>query len=611
MRTAVLEAPTAGPAAAPPAARRPRLKDRPARLALLAAAVTALVWLGLPDLAVEGRLALTVFALAVVAWTLTSVDDTWVALAAAVTLPLIGADEAQDLFAALGNSTVWLLLAAFVVAGAVTRTGLAARLAVLVSGRARTVQGLFRGLTLAVLATAFVIPATSGRAALLVPVFLGLATALKDRRVVRALALLLPSVVLLSAAASLLGAGAHLITSEVLRAGGYDGIGYLRWLVLGLPFALVSCLLTCEVVLRMFLTAEERTRRLDLATDGLSTDGAGRGPLSAGEKRVLAVVGGLVVLWSTEPLHGVDVALVALVGALLVMAPRVGVLTPKEGFRAISWPLLVFLAATLALGEALSETGAAQVLVDGAFSSLGGVLGGGALPVVALVAAVSLLSHLVITSRTARATVLVPLVVLLAVALGLDPVTLAFVSTVGAGFCHTLPVSAKPVAMFSSLDVPTYEPRDLTRLSAVLLPLHLVLLLVFTFTVWPLLGLSATRTASAVPPQAPDFVASSAVALERARAERLAGEAEQAEQAAQQAALEAERAGSAEAVRLTAELEAARAAAAAEQARLAGELAAERAARAAAEQRAAELAARPPAERVVVRTVPVPTGDDD
>jgi solute carrier family 13 (sodium-dependent dicarboxylate transporter), member 2/3/5 len=95
----------------------------------------------------------------------------------------------------------------------------------------------------------------------------------------------------------------------------------------------------------------------------------------------------------------------------------------------------------------------------------------------------------VINSRTARASVLIPLVVLVATSLGHDPAALAFVSTAAAGFCLTLTVSAKPVLMFSRLDRPTYEPRDLLRLSRVLLPLHLALLLAFAFLVWPLLGL--------------------------------------------------------------------------------------------------------------------------
>ena len=48
----------------------------------------------------------------------------------------------------------------------------------------------------------------------------------------------------------------------------------------------------------------------------------------------------------------------------------------------------------------------------------------------------------------------------------------------------------KPVALFSKVEASeTYAPRDLLRLSAVLAPVSALLVLFFSFVVWPLLGL--------------------------------------------------------------------------------------------------------------------------
>ena len=55
------------------------------------------------------------------------------------------------------------------------------------------------------------------------------------------------------------------------------------------------------------------------------------------------------------------------------------------------------------------------------------------------------LSHLIITSRTARATVLIPALALPLAALGADPVALVMVVTLASGFCQTLMVSAKRI----------------------------------------------------------------------------------------------------------------------------------------------------------------------
>jgi di/tricarboxylate transporter len=90
--------------------------------------------------------------------------------------------------------------------------------------------------------------------------------------------------------------------------------------------------------------------------------------------------------------------------------------------------------------------------------------------------------------------VLVPLVVAAAVGAGVNPVAAALASTAAAGFCHTLPASAKPVALFSDLPgTPTYTPRDLLRLSAVLAPSTAAIVLLFAVVVWPVLGVPVTR----------------------------------------------------------------------------------------------------------------------
>ncbi|MNJ78116.1 hypothetical protein D3C77_757780 [compost metagenome] len=60
----------------------------------------------------------------------------------------------------------------------------------------------------------------------------------------------------------------------------------------------------------------------------------------------------------------------------------------------------------------------------------------------------------------------------------------------GTGFCQTLAVSAKPVALYADLDRSTYGARDLMRLSLALLPVMFALLMLFSLWFWPLSGLA-------------------------------------------------------------------------------------------------------------------------
>ncbi|MFE1125403.1 SLC13 family permease [Streptomyces albidoflavus] len=439
-----------------------------------------------PGLSGEGRLTLGVFVLATAAWIAGPVDDTYVALGAGLALTVTGVISSDALFGTLGDDTVWLLICAFVLAAAVGRTGLAGRAAAFLVSGARSVRQLVHLTTAALVVTAFAVPATSGRAALALPVFLALAKVLGDRRrVVVMLALLFPTVILLSAVATLIGAGAHLITVSVLWEATGERIGFTEWLLLGLPLAIASSHLAAEAVLLTTTRRADREGPVRIGADDIQehSDSPVTGPLSPPEARCALLLSTVVVLWCSEPLHQVPPAVVALIGAVVAASPALGTVRMKDALRTVPWSLLLFMAATMAMGIALAYSGAARWLVGGVPLDVPPWV------FLAVVTGVSTAAHLVLQSRSARSSVLVPLVVAAAAGAGVNPVTAALASTAAAGFCHTLPASAKPVTLFAGIpDTPTYTPRDLLRLSAVLAPLTALLVLAFALAVWPLLG---------------------------------------------------------------------------------------------------------------------------
>ncbi|MEU7486871.1 SLC13 family permease [Streptomyces sp. NPDC042319] len=244
---------------------------------LAVAAALVIVWSGAGPPA-PAAIALTVFAGATVAWVSGRGDTTFVGLIAVLMLVVAGVVAPARLFAGLGNETVWLLIAAFVLAAGIGATGLPARVALALCSRARTVRQLFHLVAAVLVLTAFALPATAGRAALVLPVFVALAASVQERvTVVRALSLLFPTVVLLSAMATLTGAGAHLITSQLLAGTTGGGISYVRWLVLGLPFALICSHLATEGLLRTMTDREERRAPLVRMRDDSSMAGESSG----------------------------------------------------------------------------------------------------------------------------------------------------------------------------------------------------------------------------------------------------------------------------------------------------------------------------------------------
>lgn len=318
------------------------------------------------------------------------------------------------------------------------------------------------------------------------PVYLGLSSAIGSARVSRALGLLFPTVILLSAGASLIGAGAHLVAAGFLSrlTGGQPD--FIGWLVLAGPFSLVTCLIACAILLHVFLTREER----DMAP-GRSVSPKHPEALSREQTAVAAVIGGTVLMFSTQSLHGIGMALVGVVAALVLCMPNVSGMTLKVALKTVEWNLLLFMAGTLVIGEALIETGTAQILADRLVSVFRQSMITAPIFIISFAVIIATFSHLVITSRTARATVLIPAFALPLSALGVDPAVLVMVVTLASGFCQMTMVSAKPVVLFGGLEPAAFIRADLRKLGYILVPPFTLLLILVATVLWPLQGFAS------------------------------------------------------------------------------------------------------------------------
>lgn len=446
--------------------------------------ITAAIAVMLPTtLPTEARLSLFVFAFAVTLWSTTSINAAYVALMSTLLLVLTGGTSQERLFEALASEVIWLMIGAFVLGGAIQQTGLAGRLTDLVLSRARTVGHMFWMLTTALILLSFFIPSTSGRAAVALPIFHSIADLAEDRRITRALALLIPTVILVATISTLIGAGSHLIANDLLRQLTGRQISFAQWALYGMPFGVVAGYVSCRVIMRLFLDRGCIKRRLPRIHSK-------RQKLSGAEWMTLTVALLMVALWLLESWHGLEIATISVAGAMMLTLPGVGVMKWKDGMKAISWNLIIFVGAALVLGEALIESGAAQWLVDGIFA-LSGLAGAESnVLVLLLLSFITLTSHIYMTSHTARAAALVPALLLLANSLKLNPVAVMFIGTVGMNYCLTFPVSSKALLMFQELDVETYQPSDLLRLSSVLLLVHIGLIGFFYYAYWQWIGLA-------------------------------------------------------------------------------------------------------------------------
>jgi len=448
-------------------------------LALIVALAVAVILPGaLPG---PGRAALFCFGLTVILWTLTSFNTTYVALAGVLLLVLTGGAEEEELFEALESNVIWLMIGAFILGGAVQSVGLAARLTRFIASHAKTTGQLFWLMTSALWPLAFLIPSTSGRAAVALPIFRSLSASL-SRPATRALALLIPTIILVTTVVSLIGAGSHLIANDLLNRIADQRISFSQWLLWGLPFGLVAGYAACFIVLHLFLSPAERMKPLSVAKTETR-------PFTGREWTTLAITVGMVAGWLADPWHHLEIATISVIGALALTVPKIGVLSWREGVKAVSWDLIVFVGAALVMGEALVDTGAAGWIVDKLFAASGLREARSSLLALAGLSLITLTAHIYITSHAARAAALIPPLLYLAGPIGLDPVAVMFIATVGMNYCLTFPVSSKALIVFHEID-DGFHRTDLLRLSAILIIVHVVLIVAFYYGYWQWAGLA-------------------------------------------------------------------------------------------------------------------------
>jgi len=237
--------------------------------------------------------------------------------------------------------------------------------------------------------------------------------------------------------------------------------GFLEWMSFALPIVIVM-----TIFLYFYFVRIARLPPRDMSGAGhevLLREKAALGPISGDEVRVAAIFGLMVVLWVTRqfdlsdgtsvgwaPLFGlekfVDDGTVAVLGAtLLFLWP-----SQQQGERLLDWPtarkipweLVILFGGGLALAKAFEVSG----LSDEIAAALGGLQG---LPVILMMLLLSLsvafLSE--VTSNTAVATILMPILAPFAKASGLGPEVIMLPAALAASCGFMLPVATPPNAV--------------------------------------------------------------------------------------------------------------------------------------------------------------------
>ncbi|MEH7378895.1 SLC13 family permease [Bacillus sp. JJ1533] len=433
----------------------------------------------------RSKIALFAFLSAMTLWITTKISAGFVAISLIVFIIIMNASEPIVLYESLSEEVVWLMIGSFIIGEAVKESGLSERVTHIILSKTKDKGKVLTGVSSILFASVFFIPSTSGRAALSSPIINQLSQKYtkKEQSV---LVLLAPIIILMSTSATIIGAGSHLIGIGLLESTVQQSISFFKWFVWGFPFALVITLLSLFIV-KWILWPKDGLKVLKNNQTFEPTPL--KKQLNQTEKKTLVLMILLIVGWMTEGIHGYDIAFITMIGAILVMTPSYGIINWKQGMKSVSWNLIVFVAAAAALGKIVVETGVVKWMESEILSFLYLFTGAPEWLIVLVILLVTVTSHLYITSHTTRAIVFIPGLLLFSEAIGINPSTVVFLSLLGMNYCLTFPVSSKALLLFYEEEGTSYDARNLLKISAILMPIYIVVMMVFYFTYWQWTGL--------------------------------------------------------------------------------------------------------------------------
>ncbi|MEL6255263.1 MAG: DASS family sodium-coupled anion symporter [Bacteroidota bacterium] len=284
-------------------------------------------------------------------------------------LVLVGTEtlSLKESLTGFSDTTVWLVIAAFMIADAVLKTGFGNRIALfLVSKLGKSMIGIAYAICGSEFLLASVIPSNTARGGgIHAPIVDSLAHSIEAAS---------PKPVLAGRFLSLVGSHANLIAASMYMTGmaanplvskaakeifGKD-FGWGSWL-LGSIVPGICSLLLLPLLIYQFAppSIDESPQAQESAEKQLKE----KGPMQGGERIMMYVLIGLFLLWGSQFLHGLSTTLIAWIGVAILL------LSNTQSWEDIirnekAWDTLFWLGGLLTMASMLSKYGFIQWFVD-------------------------------------------------------------------------------------------------------------------------------------------------------------------------------------------------------------------------------------------------------
>ena len=432
------------------------------------------VFVLLPDtegaaLGVAGRITAALAVWMAVWWLSEALPLAATALLPVVVLPLAEVSTIAKAAAPYANPLIFLFLGGFMIGLAVQRFGLHRRMALhILLAIGTSPRRLIAGFMLASAALSMWISNTA-TAIMMLPIGVSVLKMLEDGQLGEAAEghaadladreSFAPALVLgiayacsIGGIGTLIGTPPNLILAAFLRSQYGIELSMVQWLGVGLPLVAVMLPLAWLYLTRVAFRIPDRP--LPYGRELIRAELGALGPMDRGERVVLTVFALTATAWILRPqiaawtgLDGLSDATIAMVAALVLFVVPVGGSPRRAAMdwntaKQLPWDILILFGGGLSLAAAITATGV-DAFIGSGFAQFAGMAP--FLLVLLVTAGVILLTE--ITSNTAVATTLMPVLAATAAATGTPAGMLLTAAAMAASCAFMLPVATPPNAV--------------------------------------------------------------------------------------------------------------------------------------------------------------------
>ena len=341
------------------------------------------------------------------------------------------------------SPALWMLITGFIISIAMTETGMARRVALhLMRMFGKTPGGAILAPMIANLLVAPLTPSNTARTAAMLPIVEGVAQAY---RVEPGKSNFGKALFLANTFASNITAGGFLtatipnpiaigmIVAALGTAASVTSWGF--WALAALPTTLIV-LIGSQYVVRWLFPPEMKT--IPGGLEYVETELRAMGPTSPREKKALLFFSLALILWASDMWHHFNSTMVAFVVSTLILLPKVGVLSWKEAQKSIPWELFVYFGGVITLSNVLTKTKAFEWVIKSGITGLD-LTHVDMMPLMIGLMGFTIFSHIIWSTTTAMAGVMIPIYIGLAQSFGFPVAGFVLPQAILMGYALFLP----------------------------------------------------------------------------------------------------------------------------------------------------------------------------